>query len=209
MWFILAGSLIAVIIFFERFLSLHRTHIKTDDFLKGIYNILKKGNFVEAISICEETPGPVAHIVRTAVLYHDKSREEMRRMVVESGREEIPRLERNLAMLATIGKITPLLGLLGTIIGMISSLIIIDQKAPLIHSGDLASGLWQALISTAAGLVVAIPTYAGYNLLITRIETIVLDMERAASDIVSFFTTNLLHKTPMVKKREPDRAAHI
>jgi biopolymer transport protein ExbB len=186
MWVILACSLVAAAIFLERFFHLHRAQIRSSDFLKGIYNILRRRNIVEAISICEETPGPVAHIVRAAILHYDESEENIRKAVQDAGVQEIPRLESNLNLLSTLAQIMPLLGLLGTVLGMMQTLMAIQNNAPLVHSGDLAAGLWQALISTAAGLAVAIPAYVGYNFLAGRVESILVDMERAAAEILNF-----------------------
>ncbi|HPG00016.1 MAG TPA: MotA/TolQ/ExbB proton channel family protein [Kiritimatiellia bacterium] len=193
-WFILATSVVAGIMFFAKLIDLHRAQIKWRDFLQGIYNILNRQNIVEAVSICDETPGPVASIVRAAVLHHDEDRESIHRAIEETGLAEIPRLERHLTFLATFAQITPLLGLLGTVLGLMQALLMIQQKAPLVQSGDLMAGLWQALISTAAGIAVAIPIYAGYNLLVSRIESIVLDMENASGEILAFLTSKGSHK---------------
>ena len=188
MWLLFGMALIAAIIFLERLFHLHRAQIRADDFLKGIYNVLKRRNFVEAVSICEETPGPVAHIVRAAILHHDEERQMLQQAIEEAGLVEVPRLERNLNLLATIAQISPLVGLLGTVLGMMDMLIVMHQNAPLIHSGDLSGGLWKALITTATGLAVSIPAYAAYNFLVARIESVVLDMERSSVDIFVFVT---------------------
>ena len=193
-WFILAISMVAGVIFFAKLIDLHRAQIKWRDFLQGIYNILNRQNIVEAVSICDETPGPVASIVRAAVLHHDEDRESIHRAIEETGLAEIPRLERHLTFLATFAQITPLLGLLGTVLGMMQALLVMQQKAPLVQSGDLMAGLWQALISTAAGLAVAIPVYAGYNLLVSRVESVVLDMENASGEILAFLTSKNAQK---------------
>ena len=195
MWLIVACSVLAASIFFKKLFDLHRAQIKWDGFLKGLYNILGKRNIVEAVSICDETPGPVASIVRSAILHHDEDRDSIRRAIDETGLSEIPRLERHLGMLASLAQITPLLGLLGTVLGMMRVMLTIEQKAPLVHSGDLMAGLWQALISTAAGLAVAIPVYAGYNFLVGRVESIVLDMEKAAAEILTYLTGHSEHRT--------------
>ncbi|MGD9873543.1 MAG: MotA/TolQ/ExbB proton channel family protein [Kiritimatiellia bacterium] len=187
-WVILAAGILAVWIFVERLFHLHRAQIKTDDFLKGIYNILNRGNIVEAVSICEDTPGPVADVVRAAILNYDTPVSEMEKAVQEAGLLEIPRLERNIITLGTVAQIAPLLGLLGTILGLMQNLLVMQQQSPLVQPGDLAGGLWQALISTAAGLTLAIPAHAAYNLLMGRVESILLDMEKASVDIISFLS---------------------
>ncbi len=188
MWIILGASFIGALIFLERLFHLHRAQISASDFLEGIYNVLRRRNVVEAVSICEETPGPVAHIVRTAILCGDQEREQIAEAIEEAGLAEIPRLERNVALLATIAQVTPLLGLLGTILGMMESLWVIHQRAPLVSANDVAGGLWQALSTSAAGLAVAIPLYVGYNFLLHRLESILLDMERASVDILAFLS---------------------
>lgn len=188
MWVILGAGLIAAMIFLERLFHLHRAQINAADFLEGIYNVLRRRNVVEAVSICEETPGPVAHIMRAGILQGDAEREEIEQAIEGAGLTEIPRLERHLSMLATLAQMTPLLGLLGTVLGMMESLWVIHQKAPLVYAGDLAGGMWQALITTAVGLAVAIPAYAGYNFLLHRVESIVLDMERSSVDILNFLS---------------------
>ena len=208
MWVIFGTSIIAMIIFLERLLNLHRIQINPDDFLKGIYNVLRRRNIVEAVSICEETSGPVAQIVRAAVLHHDEGPAAIQRAVEETGRGEIPRLERNLPLLATLAQITPLMGLLGTVLGMIEALMVIQSKSPLVQSGDLSGPMWQALSTTAAGLAVAIPAYVGYNFLVGRVESIVLDMERTASEIISFLNTNMESVEPPVIN-EPEQATSV
>ncbi len=188
MWVIVGAAFIGGVIFLERLFHLHRAQINADDFLEGIYNVLRRRNVVEAVSICEETPGPVAHIMRAAILHGDMDRDQIRHAIEEAGLREVPRLERNLALLATMTQLTPILGLLGTLLGMTETLLMIQQSAPLIHAGDLAGGLWQAFSTSIAGLAVAIPLYAGYNFLLHRLETILLDMERASVDILNFLS---------------------
>lgn len=188
MWVLLAGSVVGTAVFLKKLFDLHRAQIKWNDFLRGIYNILNRRNIVEAVSICDETPGPVARIVRAAVLHYDEDRETIRQSVEDAGLAEIPRLESHMGLLATLAQVAPLMGLLGTVLGMIQMMLAIQQKAPLVHSGDLMGGLMQALIATAAGLAVGILAYVGYNFLVSRLEAVVLDMERAAADILSFLT---------------------
>ena len=186
MWFIMIGGLAAMVIFLERWFHIHRAKIKTDDFLNGILNILSRHNLAEALTICKETPGPVAHIVRTAVMHSSQQPALIERSIDEVALNEISRLERHFATLATIAHIAPIMGLLGTVVGMIQSFIIMQQKAPLVPAADLAGGIWMALITTAAGLIVAIFSYFTYNLLVVKTSAIVLDMERAANEITGF-----------------------
>ncbi|MBI2441652.1 MAG: MotA/TolQ/ExbB proton channel family protein [Lentisphaerae bacterium] len=188
-WVLLAGGAVALVVFLERFFHVHRARIKTDDFLKGICNILRRGNVAEALSICDDTPGPTAHLVRTAIVQREKPREVIERAIDAAALTEIARMEKNLGLLATIAQVAPFLGVLGTVLGMIQVAITIQQKAPLVQIGDMAAGLWPALLATAAGLVVAMFSYGGYNLLISKVDAIALDMERSAGEILGFLTT--------------------
>ena len=95
-------------------------------------------------------------------------------------------MERGLGWLATLARITPLIGLLGTVLGLMDMLLAAQRAAPLVQSADLTGGLWAALSATALSLVIAILAYSGYNLLVSRVESILLDMERAASALMNF-----------------------
>ena len=184
-WLILITGAVAFAVFTERVLHCHRAQINSAEFLNGVRNVLKRDNVVEAISICDATPGPVARLVKTAILNRDQGRDRVREAVEESGLAEVPLLEEKLNLLATIAQIAPLLGLLGTILGFIEIFGQIQEAGLYAHVGLLAHGVWKALICAAAGIAVAIPTHAGYNYLVSRINKIVLDMERAATEIVN------------------------
>ena len=186
MWPILICSITAAVLFIERVFHLHRAQIKQDDFLNGIYTIVNRGNTAEAVSICDQTPGPVAHIVRTGLLHADEKPEELKQTITKAGLGEIPRLEKNLGGLLTIAQIAPLLGLMGTVVGLIDVFIGMEQNAPLAEIGDLSAGIWQALVTTAVGLCVSIPSFAGYNFLLSRVERITLNMEYTAEEIYHF-----------------------
>jgi len=185
LYLILFTSAVAIVVFIERFLHCHRAQINSTEFLNGVRTVLKRSNVVEAISICDATPGPVARLVKTAILNRDHGRERVREALEEAGLAEVPRLEEKLNLLATIAQLAPLLGLLGTVLGFIQTFYGMQQKGFNAHVGDLSTGIWQALICAAAGLAVAIPAHAGYNYLVSRVNSIVLDMERAATEIVN------------------------
>jgi len=184
MWVILLISAAAGVIFLQRAFHLHRAQIKSTDFIRGIFTIVNKGNIVEAVSQCEETPGPVSAMVRMAILEREQGPERVRQVMQEVGLAEIPRLERNLSLLLTAAQLAPLTGLLGTVLGMLRSLQVMMNQSPQVYASDLSSGLWTALLTTAAGIAVAIPTYAGYNFLVSRVEQIVLDMEQVFGEVM-------------------------
>ena len=190
MWLIALCSVIGAAIFLERLQHYHRNTINTAEFVKGIINALRRNALVEALSICDETPGPVPRVVKAAITKYDRSREEIQDAIEEVGLVEVPRLERNLVGLASVAHIAPLIGLLGTVVGLISCFRTISDMGSFVHVADIANGVWMALLNTAGGLVVAIPAYVAYNYLVSRVDGLVLDMERAATDIVSFLTSH-------------------
>ena len=189
-WLIMFAAATALAVFIERALYCHRSQINSAEFLNGVRTVLKRDNVVEAISICDATPGPVARLVKTAILNRDRGRDRVREAVEEAGLIEVPRLEEHLNLLATIAQIAPLLGLLGTIIGFMEIFGRIQEVGLYANIGQLSHGIWQALICAAAGIAVAIPTHTAYNYLVSRINKIVLDMERAAGEIVNIVTEN-------------------
>lgn len=192
-WIIVACGVMAFLVFVERVLHLHRARIKAEDFIAGICNNLRRGNVSEAMAICDETPGPVAGIVRAAILHRTGGKEAIRSAIDNAGRTEIARMERRLAILATVAQVTPLFGLLGTVLAMIVSIQVMRAQGPLVQASDYMAGLMQALVTTAAGLAVAVPCYVAFNFLVGKVEKIVIDMERAASDILAFFADNGLN----------------
>jgi biopolymer transport protein ExbB len=189
-WLILIAAAVALVVFIERVLFCHRSQINSAEFLNGVRNVLKRDNVVEAISICDATPGPVARLVKIAILNRDHGRDRVREALEEAGLTEVPQLEERLNLLATIAQIAPLLGLLGTIIGFIRIFTKLQAEGPYAHISTLSGGIWEALICAAAGIAVAIPVHAGYNYLVSRINKIVLDMERSAGEIVNIVTEN-------------------
>lgn len=185
---IILCSVIAFAVFIERIWHLRRARIDTDRFVKDILELIKHNKIMEAIDKCNNTPGPIAHIMKMGILKHDRTREEIRESIQDAGVHEVPRLEKNLGVLATIAHISPLLGLLGTVTGMVKAFQVIEQKAVSmipVNPGDLAGGIWESLITTVAGLTVAIPTYVVYNYLVNKVDGFVLEIEKSATELVN------------------------
>jgi biopolymer transport protein ExbB len=188
MWLLLVTGAVGVTVFIERLLHYHREQITSIEFINGVRNVLRRDNVVEALSICEATPGPVARLVKTAILSRDRGRDGVREALEESGLLEVPRLEERLNLLATIAQIAPIMGLLGTVLGFISVFQALQQHGVSAPPGELAGGVWQSLVCTGAGLAISIPAYAGYNYLVNRVNSIVLDMEKASAEILNLLS---------------------
>src|ERR1700758_3994256 len=150
LWIILLASAVAIVVFIERVLHCHRAQINSAEFLNGVRTVLKRDNVVEALSICDATPGPVARLVKTAILNRDHGRDRVRESLEETGLAEVPRLEERLNLLATIAQIAPLLGLLGTVLGFIDVFQGMQQDGLIANVQNLSKGVWEALICTAA-----------------------------------------------------------
>jgi biopolymer transport protein ExbB len=185
MWILLATSAVAIAVVIERLLLYHREQINTAEFLAGVRTVLKRDNAVEAISICDATAGPVPRLVKTAILSREKGRESVRESLEECGMLEVPRLEEKLNLLATIAQIAPLMGLFGTALGMIRLFGVLEAEGLAANPALLAGGIWKGLICTAFGLGLAIFAYAAYNYLVSRVNSIVLDMEKSSTEILN------------------------
>ncbi len=191
MWPILISSIFAFAIIVEKFWHLYKIRIDTQDFLSNILNKMKRHQVKEALHVCDTTKSPVAHILKAGILKYDRPRARIIEAIEDASLYEVPKLEKNLPMLATIGHIAPLLGLLGTVTGMVRCFQTVQSKSTSfnpISPGDLAGGIWEALLTTVAGLVVAIPAYVAYNYLVSHINSFVLEMEKASTELVNFLT---------------------
>ncbi len=130
--------------------------------------------------------------MKAGILKHDRPKLEIKEAIEDAGVHEVPRLERRLGILSTIAHISPLLGLLGTVTGMVRSFQVIQEKATSLNPvspADLAGGIWEALITTVAGLVVAIPALVAYNYLVSVVDNFVTEMESSATDLVNILST--------------------
>src|SRR5580693_283324 len=186
-WVLLALGLVLVFVFVERTLYLHRGQIRSTAFLSGIKNILAKRRLVEALTVCEETPGPVAAVVKAALLHADEGAEAMRFHVQEAAVVELPALERRIGAIGAIAQVAPLVGLLGTVLGMIATFAAFQRDYP--TSSVLARGMWEALFCTAAGLMLAITAHLALHFLNGRVRAIVRDMEWSGNEIMKYLKT--------------------
>jgi biopolymer transport protein ExbB len=187
MWVILAFGLVLVVLFIERALYLHRGQIRSTAFMSGIKNILAKRRLVEALTVCEETPGPVAAVVKAALLHADDDAEAMRFHVQEAAVVELPALERRIGAIGAIAQVAPLLGLLGTVLGLITTFSAFQHDYA--TASALAKGMWEALFCTAGGLMLAITAHLMLHFLNGRVRAIVRDMEWSGNEIMKYLIT--------------------
>ena len=186
MWLLILLGLAALIVFVERGLLLHRAQIRSTEFLNGIKNLLQKDRLMEALTLCEETPGPVAKLVKAGLRHAGDDEQAMRFAVQEAALAELPVLERRISALAAIAQIAPLFGLLGTLLGLIKTFWLFNQGGNYATPAVLAGGMWEALLTAAAGLAVAIPAHLGRHFLSGRVRALVQDMEWAGNELMRF-----------------------
>ena len=144
----------------------------------------------------------MSYLVKSAILHRRDTKEGIRAALDEAGRSEIARMERRFVMVAAVAQTAPLLGLLGTVLVMIQAVLAMQQQAPLVQSEHVLAWLRQALVTTAAGLTVAIPCYLAHHFLTAKVENIVQDMERAASEVLAFLAdpANVNPAAPAARK---------
>jgi biopolymer transport protein ExbB len=181
---------VVIVLFIERTLYLHRGQIRSKPFLDGIKNTLERRRLVEALTLCEETPGPVAAVVKAALINADKDAEKMRFAVQEAAVVEIPALERRLGSIAAVPQIASLLCLLATVLAMITSFHAFMQGGHYATANALADGMWQALIGAAGSLLVAIPSHLAWHFLTGRVRSLVRDVEWAGNEIMQYLLTD-------------------
>jgi len=191
MWPILLCSVFALAIIIERIWYMRRIQIDTRQFLNRILDKMKRHQIKEALEICEMRRNPISRILKAGILKYDRGRQQIKEAIEDAALYEEPHLEKNMTALATIAHISPLLGLLGTVVGLVRCFQVIQAKSTTLQPvspGDLAGGIWEALLTTVAGLVVAIPAFVVYNYLVSRINNFILEMEKASTELVNFLT---------------------
>ena len=182
---IILCSMILVYVFLVKWFQFHRAQINAAELIAGLVNVLRRDGMIEAITLCDNTPGPVAKLLNRAIHAYQND-DDIQKAIDAQVREEVPLLESKLSVLATMAHVTPLLGLLGTVVGLLATFFEM-KSGNVIDLQKLSEGVYTSLTCTAAGLCVAIPCHIAYNYLLSRIEHLCMDMEKAADEILYFF----------------------
>lgn len=184
---IIVLSVVGVAIVIERLLFFRKNRGNEDQIMRRLEGTLAKGNFDEALAICEAMPSPITNLMRVGIEHRQYSREIIRMAISDAAALEIPRMERYLSALGTIAHVSPLLGLLGTVTGNIKAFGVLGQGG--IGGGDpaiLATGIAEALLTTAAGIIVSIPAIAFYNYLVSRVNHSIIRLENRVNELVLY-----------------------
>jgi biopolymer transport protein ExbB len=189
-WLLLCCLALAGAIFLERVAYFHRASMNIGEFLAGLASLIRRGNYAEALQECVATRVPAGRVLHAALLRHHSRRDQLKEIVQEAGQLEVPRLERYLSVLNGIAHAAPLIGLLGTIAGLIETFTQLNNVNGYATPADVARGVYQSLITSALGLVVAIPSYLFYAFLAAKARHQMHDLERAGIEIVNIIEDN-------------------
>jgi len=190
-------SLVALGIFIERLLVLRKSQINFNAFLLKLRQHIINKDIQSALKLCADTQSPIARIMGTGIKRHDQSREEIKDTIESAGRAEIYQLEKGYGTLATIAGVAPLTGFLGTVTGMIRAFMRIQELGGNVNATVLAGGIWEALITTAAGLFVGILTLLAYNYLVSRVQRFVFQLEVSSSNLLELLTSRSEDEVPL------------
>lgn len=185
-WLLLAFGFIGLLVIVERSIYLHRGQINADAFVEGICTNLRNGRFNEALTVCEDSPGPIPRVVKAILLHSKEGEARMRISAEEAALLEIPALERRAGTIRALAKIAPLVGLAGTVFAILRAFLVMRASGHYanadVFSGDIAS----ALAATGVGICLAIVFHLGYHFVCGRIRSITSDIERAAVGMINF-----------------------
>jgi len=188
MYPLLFFSVLAATVAIERFIVFSKAKLNVSDFLTKIRKaLLVNRNVKEAIKICEQSKGPVASVMKAGLLRYGHPREDIEKTIENAALYELDRLEKRLGVLATTANVAPMLGFLGTVAGMIKSFATLAEQG-LTNPAAVAVGISEALITTATGLIIAIPAQLVYNWYTTKITRFVRDIETASNMLVETFS---------------------
>ena len=181
---IILGSIVALAIILERFWMLRRIRINFQQFAQEVFLHLERGQFQKALERCGAVRHPIGDVFKLGILNRNLKRQEIESMMEREGDEQIQYLEQYLGALMIIIGVEPMLGFLGTIVGLIKAFMAWEQLGANITVSALAAGIYQAMITTAAGLIIAIPGYILYHLIVGKIKSHAQEMTYYGNELV-------------------------
>lgn len=194
-WVLLGIAFIGTLLFVERLLFLHKGQIRAISFITGIKNLLKKNRLIEALTVCEETPGPIPQIIKIALLNHTYSESYLRTEIEKAALLQIPPLEKRLQSLLLITQISPLIGLLSLLLHFLNGFLMLQSQGPYVDSQIFSQYVVGGLTDLSLSLLISILTYIGHHFLKGRLRSISYDIEWTGSDILQFLLNQPLANT--------------
>ncbi len=191
-------SIVAVYVISERWRSLNEAQIDVDDFLRSIEGMLKDGNRERALTYCDSVNKPISRILAAGIQRLGRPLHDIEDAIRNEGKKETFFLEKRMSWLATISGVAPLLGFTGTVTGLIEAFMAVNSLGGNVNPSVLAGGVYEALITTAAGLIVGIIALGFYNFLLGKINRMVFELENASTDFID------LLQSPTVKNEKTE-----
>ncbi len=199
LWVIIFLSFVAAAIIIERLLYFKKTRVDEEKLFSRIKATVEKKHFDEALFICESTVSPFTTLMKTGIEHRNYPKHIQKEVLQETANQEIPQLERYLSFLGSIAHISPLLGLLGTVIGNIKAFGVLGSFGAVSDPSVLAKGISEALITTAAGIIVSIPAVIFYNYLVDKVGKILIKMESQVNDMILLLNEDEIIDTESVE----------
>lgn len=184
MWPILLCSIIGLAVIIDRYVVLKKSKVNVPAFMVKVRGFLKKKDVSGAIQYCLEEKSPISNMIRKGLKKFRYGHERVKEAIENAGKQEVSKLEKGLPILATIAGVAPMLGFLGTVTGMVSAFMTIQDLQGTVGPSDLAGGIWEALVTTVFGLIVGIIALTFYNYFLSAINKLVSDMETISTDVV-------------------------
>lgn len=184
LWVIILLSFVGVAIIIERLLYFKKTRVDEEKLFGRIKATVEKKHYDEALFICESTVSPFTRLMKTGIEHRNYPKHIQKEILQEAANQEIPHLEKSLSTLGSIAHISPLLGLLGTVTGNIQAFGVLGSFGAVSDPSILAKGISEALITTAAGIIVSIPAVIFYNYLVDKVGKILIKMESQVNDMI-------------------------
>lgn len=202
MWPILLCSVAAVAVIVEKYISLRKAKIDPNKLLTRVRACLSHNDILGAVSTCGEYQAPIAVILKSGLARYNEGPAAVRKAIETAGREEVFRLEKGLGLLANIAAVAPMLGFLGTVTGMIAAFQVIQNAGGNVNPAMLAGGIWEAMLTTAFGLIVGIPALGYYNYFVQRVTRFVFEIETSSEEFLDLLD-NRQSPAPDVRKDVP------
>jgi len=184
LWVIMGLSVVGAAIIIERILYFRRISVDEDKLFQRIKASVEKGHFDEAMSICDNNLSPLSALIKVGIEHREYPELAQKEVLKDAANQEVPKLERNVSALGTIAHIAPLLGLLGTVTGTMQAFGVLGRFGAVADPSILAKGVSEALVTTVAGIVVAVPAVIFYNYLVTKVNLILIKMENQVTALV-------------------------
>lgn len=206
-WVLLVLGFVGMVISLERILFFQRTRIHVGDLILGLSNHVRKKAFGEAMHEAARAPGPVARVAHATLMRHHLPRRDLRDISREAGQLEVPRIEKNLRGLYAVALIAPMIGMLGTIMGLIDTFVALSSENGFETTEKMTEGVYKSLVTTAFGLMVAVPAYLMYLYFVGRVKRLVHRIERASIEVVNVICDAREQKSDIVSFQDEAREA--